>query len=170
MTTFDRFMTEILDAAAHEAREDGSSTAEAHHLLLAIAGSEDPMTRRLLASVGLDRDALRAALDRETEQSLAAAGVTLGSSGMPRPSQPREGAPPLAASVKLAVERGLGTDVPRTGPKPAHLLLGIVQAPVGTVPRALALAGVDSEALVAAIRQALSDEAPSSRHQAEASR
>jgi ATP-dependent Clp protease ATP-binding subunit ClpA len=164
MTRFDRFMQEVLDAAAREAREDASSATEAHHLLLAIAGSEDPTTRRLLASVGLDRAALRAALDQETEQSLAAAGVTLGPSGVPRPSRAREGAPPLGASVKVAVERGLGADVPPTGPQPAHLLLGIVRAPVGTVPRALVLAGVDRDALVAAIRQTLSNEADQPHH------
>jgi hypothetical protein len=39
--------------------------------------------------------------------------------------------------------------------QPAHLLLGILQAEAGTVPRALALAGVDRAGLAERARQAL---------------
>jgi hypothetical protein len=40
----------------------------------------------------------------------------------------------------------------------AHLLLGILEAGAGTVPRALALAGIDQADLAARVRQALTNE------------
>jgi D-alanyl-D-alanine carboxypeptidase len=39
----------------------------------------------------------------------------------------------------------------------AHLLLGVLEAQVGTVPRALHLAGVDSSELLDLTRQALTE-------------
>ena len=41
--------------------------------------------------------------------------------------------------------------------RPAHLLLGILLAEVGTVPRALTLAGIDRAELIVRIRQALTE-------------
>jgi ATP-dependent Clp protease ATP-binding subunit ClpA len=158
MIRFEKFLEAVLDDAAREARADGSSTVEAQHLLLAIADSDEPSTRRVLASVGLDRAAIRAALDREFDQSLGAAGVSLGDSGVPRPSQAHEGSPQLSSSFRLAMERGIGS-ARTSAPQPLHLLLGIVQAPVGTVPRALALAGVDREDLLKQIHESLSSDA-----------
>jgi ATP-dependent Clp protease ATP-binding subunit ClpA len=151
---FDKFLAAVLDDAAREARADGSATIEAQHLLLAIVAADEPTTSQVLASVGLDRAAIRAALDREVESSLAAAGVSLGPAGVPRSSQAREGAPQLGSSFRLAMERGVGS-ARKTAPAPLHVLLGIVLAPVGTVPRALALAGVDREDLVRRIRESL---------------
>jgi D-alanyl-D-alanine carboxypeptidase len=153
---FDAFLKAVLDEAGREARQDRSSTVEAQHLLLALAASAEPTTHRILALVGLDHAAIRAALDGEFERSLRAAGVSLGASGIPRPSQSREGSPALGSSVRLALERGVGAA--RTAPQPLHLLLGIVQARVGTVPRVLDLAGADLEDLVTRIRESVSTE------------
>jgi D-alanyl-D-alanine carboxypeptidase len=153
MSRFDKFLASVLDQAGREARAEGSSTVEAHHLLLAIAASGEPSTDELLASVGLDEAAIRAALDREFEHSLGAAGVSVDRADMP-PSHPRDEPRPLGSSVKLALERGLGSVSRKQNLRPAHLLLGIMQAAVGTVPRALALAGIDRAALVERIRQA----------------
>jgi ATP-dependent Clp protease ATP-binding subunit ClpA len=158
MIRFDEFFKAVLDDAASEARADGSSTVGAQHVLLAIAGSDEPSTRRVLTSFGLDRTAIRAALDREFEQSLGAAGVSLGASGVPRPSQAHDDSPPLSSSFRLAMERGVGS-AGTSAPQPLHLLLGIVQAPVGTVPRALALAGVDRKDLLKRIRESQSADA-----------
>jgi D-alanyl-D-alanine carboxypeptidase len=130
---------------------------EAHHLLLAVAASGESGTHELLASVGLDYATIRAALDREFERSLTAAGVSVRSVDLPRPSRAREESRALGSSVKLAMERGLGSVARKQNLRPAHLLLGIVQAPVGTVPRALDLAGVDRPALVQRIRQSLTE-------------
>jgi D-alanyl-D-alanine carboxypeptidase len=154
---FDKFVAAVLDRAGREASADGSSTVEAQHLLLAVAASGEPGTSELLTSVGLDEAVIRTALDREFEHSLRAAGVSVDRSDMPRPSRPRDEPPPLGSSVKLAMERGLGSVARKQNLRPAHLLLGIMQATVGTVPRALALAGIDRAAVVQRIRQSLAD-------------
>ena len=170
MTTFDTFLAAVLDRATAAAGTDGSSTVEAHHVLLAVAASEEPSTRALLASVGLDQAAIRTALEREFAQSLGTAGVSVDPAGLPRPSpEPRAGArrgrsshpraesPPLGSSVKLALERGLGSTTRKRDLRPAHLLLGIVQASVGTLPRALDLSGVDRAALIERVTQSLTE-------------
>jgi len=151
-TTFDAYVRSIHDRGADEARADGSATIEAHHLLLAIAAEPEPGAQAILTAAGLDHGALRAALDREFEHSLSAAGVTR-AADIPRPGAP--GDPSPGTSYKLALERGLAA-VPRgRDPRPAHVLLGILEARVGTVPRALALAGIDQADLLARVRRSL---------------
>lgn len=157
MIRFDKFLATVLDDATREARDDGSPTIEAQHLLLAIATGREPGTRQVVASVGLDRAAVRQALDREFEQSLGAAGVSVPTAALPLASRASQTSPQLGSSFKLAMERGIGS-APKQGPRPEHLLLGIIQAPVGTVPRALALAGVDRDVLIERIRQSIAAE------------
>jgi D-alanyl-D-alanine carboxypeptidase len=41
--------------------------------------------------------------------------------------------------------------------RPAHLLLGVLLAEIGTVPRTLVLAGVDRAELAARVRQSITD-------------
>ena len=156
MTTFKKYVGAILEQAAREAQLDRSTTIEAQHVLLAIAAQQEATAAGVLLAVGLDHRAIRAALDREFEQSLKAAGVSLAAFDLPRPTSAPERATNLGASVKQALERGVhgvrkGKDL-----RPAHLLFGILQAEVGTVPRALALAGIDRADLVLRVRQTLS--------------
>jgi ATP-dependent Clp protease ATP-binding subunit ClpA len=153
MTGFGRYLREILDEAGRQARSDGSATLEAQHVLLAIAGQPGTPAGMVLTSVGLDQPALRQALDREFEQSLAVAGVSTTPFDLPRPSPDPDRATQLGASVKLALERGVAGV--RRDPRPEHLLLGILCAQVGTVPRALALAGVDQADLIARLRHTI---------------
>ena len=61
---------------------------------------------------------------------------------------------------KLALERGFASVTRKKDLRPAHLLLGILRAEVGTVPRALALAGVDQAALTARVQDGLGGEDP----------
>lgn len=103
---------------------------------------------------GLDRDAIREALDREFEHSLSVAGVSRSAFGLPPASPDPQRVPHPGASVRLALERGV-TSRARQDLQPAHLLLGILQAEVGTVPRALALAGVDRADLMARVVETL---------------
>ncbi|SHG81080.1 Clp protease N-terminal domain-containing protein [Streptoalloteichus hindustanus] len=142
VSTYDQYLRRVVVRGEREARDDGSATVEAHHLLLAVAEDPEVSTREVLASVGLDRRAVRAALDREFEHSLNAAGVSLRSFALPRPSGD-VGRPKLGASAKLALERGVAAAGRKKDLRPAHVLLGILQAEVGTVPRALALADID---------------------------
>ncbi len=145
----------IVRQAEEEAEEAGSPVIEAEHLLLAMTGEHGIEARDVLASAGLDRDGIRAALDREFWQSLAAAGVRLPSGGLPRASRDPARQARLAASGKLVLERALKAALGQRQIRPGHLLLGVLAAQVGTVPRALALAGVDSGDLAARTRQAL---------------
>ncbi len=154
MNAFDHYLRTILDQAGREAHQEGARTFEAQHLLLAIAAEREPTTRHVLASVGLDYQAIRQLLDREFEHSLAAAGVSMAgfdgsqSGGAPEHPQPGE-------SAKLALQRGFASIARKKELRPAHLLLGILEAQFGTVPRALALAGIDRADLTVRVKRAL---------------
>jgi ATP-dependent Clp protease ATP-binding subunit ClpA len=139
----------VVQAALEEARALGCSTIEAEHLLLALAGDQDGPTGRMLAESGLDRAGVLDALERESERSLAAVGVALRdfSPGDASPS-PRI-RPRLAASSKRALEWALRSAIARNDRRisPPHLLLGILRADIGTVPRALETVDIDRDEL-----------------------
>lgn len=153
MTPFDKYLHAVIMRADQEAREDGSPTVEAQHLLLAVAGEQEPTTRELLAAAGLDRDAVHAALEQEFVRSLSAVGVSSTAYDLP-PASWRPAHPKMGTSGKLALERSFSTSR-KKDLRPAHVLLGILLAQAGTVPRALALAGVDQEDLTNRVRQSL---------------
>ncbi|HUR05836.1 MAG TPA: Clp protease N-terminal domain-containing protein [Nonomuraea sp.] len=157
MAAIDHYINTIIDQGGHEAQQDGSTAVEAHHLLLAIAAEQETGTRQVLTSAGLDHQAIRDALDKEFEHSLGAAGVSLAAFDLPRPSSGARRPSQMGASAKLALERGFASASRKKDLRPVHLLLGIVQAQVGTVPRALALAGVDRAELIARVLDALPD-------------
>ncbi len=122
-----------------------------------MAAEPEPTARPALEAVGLDRDGVRRALDREFEHSLGAVGVSAAAYDLPRPSR-RPADPTIGTSTRLALDRGFANASRKKDLRPAHLLLGILAAQVGTVPRALALAGVDREGLIARVRAALTTE------------
>jgi len=150
----------IVRQAEKEAAEAGSPLIEAEHMLLAMTSEHGVEARDVLASTGLDRDAIRVALDREFRHSLAAAGVTLPASGLPMASRAGDRRARMATSGRLVLERALKAAAGRGQIRPGHLLLGVLAAQAGTVPRALALAGVDSGDLASRTRQALERETP----------
>lgn len=127
----------VAAAVREEAATDGRGLVEAEHLLLALAG--DPELQR----AGLDHDQLADALAREEQRSLAAVGVTAGD--LDRPRSPRSGSPRLATSAKLAIERAARITATRGQRQmtPQAILLGVIGAEQGRVPRALALADID---------------------------
>lgn len=139
---FERFTKDarsvVLRAADVEAAALGARTIEAEHLLLALSDT-----------IGVDHDLLVEALEAETAASLEAVGVSL------RPPTPRRRRSEfrMGASGKLALHRSLKVALARRDRHigAEHLALGVLQAEVGTVPRALALAGLDREALAAAL-------------------
>jgi ATP-dependent Clp protease ATP-binding subunit ClpA len=155
VNAFGTYVHTIIEQAGHHASKDGSATIEAQHLLLAIAAQQGTTADQVLASVGLDQDAIREVLDREFEESLRAAGVSLAAFDLPQPSSDHEPSARVGASAKLALERGVAAAARRKDLQPAHLLLGILEARVGTVPRALALAGIDQADLTARVGQTL---------------
>ncbi len=146
---FERFAKDVraavMRAADEEARRLGSRTVEAEHLLLALAADTHAPAGRLLAEAGLDHEGVLAALERETERSLAAVGVALSDFALPGVPAAPPRSPRFAASGKRALERTLRVAVARGDRRISapHLLLGVLRAELGTVPRALAAAGVD---------------------------
>jgi ATP-dependent Clp protease ATP-binding subunit ClpA len=154
VTTFGTYVQTIIEQAGHHASKDGSATIEAHHLLLAVAAEEGTTAHQVLTAVGLDRQAIREVLDREFEHSLRAAGVSRGAFDLPQPRGDPERSVRIGASARLALERGVAAAARRRDLQSAHLLLGILEARAGTVPRALALAGIDRAELAGRARLA----------------
>jgi ATP-dependent Clp protease ATP-binding subunit ClpA len=133
-----------ITARAHEiAGELGAPAVEAEHVLLAVAEEPASPAGQVLAEAGLDVDGLQQALEAETIQSLAAVGVALDAFDLP-PAEP-EAAVDWATSAKLALRRAMEAAVARGDKRiePPHLVLGVLQATTGKVPRALRCAGVD---------------------------
>ncbi|WP_433437991.1 Clp protease N-terminal domain-containing protein [Nonomuraea sp. CA-141351] len=157
MSAIDHYINAILVQGRAEALADGSAAIEPHHLLLAIASVEENAARQALTAEGLDRQAIKDALDREFERSLSLAGVSLASFGLPTSTPDPKRSVNMGASTKLALDRAIAAATGKKDLRPGHLLLGILQAEVGTVPRALALAGVDRPALMASVEQALAN-------------
>jgi ATP-dependent Clp protease ATP-binding subunit ClpA len=116
----------VLRAIQEQAPALGSPTVEAEHLLLALAADRAGPAGRLLAEVGLDPDGLRAALDHETERSLAAVGVRLADFALPDPPRAPRRPPKLATSAKTALERAVRVAAAHGDRHVAgaHLLLG----------------------------------------------
>jgi ATP-dependent Clp protease ATP-binding subunit ClpA len=123
------------------ARELGAAKIEAEHLLLAVARRGDPV----LEEAGLDYGGVLSALERETERSLAAVGV----SADPLPPAASSTRLHFSRSAKSALEQSLKAALARHDRRigPRHILLGVLAPDHGTVPRALELAGVDREDL-----------------------
>jgi D-alanyl-D-alanine carboxypeptidase len=132
----------VVEAAFLEARAAGSPTIEAEHMLLAL--TRDAAVADLL---GLDHDALADALDVEFAAALDVVGVSAATYGLPPASPSPKQA--MGTSGRLALERAVKLAAMRRDKRlePAHLVLGVLRADHGTVPRALALAGVDRTAV-----------------------
>lgn len=138
---FERFATDartIVRAAGKEARANGEASVQAVHLLLALS------LRPEIRNLGLDHDDVVAALSTEEEQSLARLGIELAGYDVPVRARRADGAK-LGASAKLAIQRALSVTTQRGQRQitAANLLLGVLAAEHGRVPRALRLAGVD---------------------------
>jgi ATP-dependent Clp protease ATP-binding subunit ClpA len=135
----------VAAAMREEANGERRGLIEAEHLLLALADTPQ------LKYIGLDHEELAAAFEREEEQSLAAVGVS--ADDLPPANFPRAGTPRLATSAKLAIERAMKLTAKRGQRQmsPEVLLLGVISAEHGRVPRALQLADVDIDELRARV-------------------
>jgi D-alanyl-D-alanine carboxypeptidase len=141
---FERFThdaRQVVKSAETLASGLASPTIEAEHLLLALADCQP-----VLADHGLDHDGVLAALDEERARSLRSVGISAADFDLPPAPRTR---PRMAASSKRALERALRAAVARSDKRIAgrHVLLGVLAAEAGTVPRALAIAGVDRQEL-----------------------
>jgi len=156
--TFSKYVQTMVNRAGTEAQKEGARTIEAQHLLLAIAAEPEENTQQVLSAVGLDYESIRTTLRREFEQSLGVAGVSLDAFDlMTRPGPGHARPTELGASAKLALERGYTSDKRRSDLHALHLLLGILQAQKGTVPRALEIAGINQPELMVRVLEVLTD-------------
>jgi ATP-dependent Clp protease ATP-binding subunit ClpA len=148
---FERFTREarrVVVAAEAEARALGSPAIEPEHLLLALTRLDQTTPAgEALAGAGLDHDAVLVALDAERERSLMAVGISIGAFDLP-PARP-SAKPRIAAGTKSALERALRISLARADKRigSGHILLALLRAEAGTVPRALKAAGVDAAEL-----------------------
>ena len=135
-----------------EARREGAKLVEAEHMLLALAADADSDAGRLLIESGLDHERLFTALREERRRTLAFAGMSAPEQRVLE-AKGLDSSLPLGTSAKAAVRRALiGSrhERRRRGRlRGMDLLAGILEAELGTVPRALAIAGIDRVALVA---------------------
>jgi ATP-dependent Clp protease ATP-binding subunit ClpA len=154
---FERFTREARDVvkrSREEAAALGSPTVEAEHLLIALA--ESGPTAVVLADAGLDRERIVGALDDEIERSLGAIGLDAAALLEQAPRSGRR-SPRWGQSAKLALERTVRVAEARRDRRllGGHILLAVLKAEVGTVPRALRVAGVDPADLTARMSAAM---------------
>ena len=139
-----------------EAKREAAEFIEAEHMLLALAAGVDSDAGRLLKEFGLDHARLTDALHEERRQTLAFVGMKATETKLGEATELDSG-PSLGTSAKMAVRRALiGSrhERRRARLRGTDLLAGILEAEFGTVPRALAIAGIDRAALLARARQA----------------
>lgn len=151
----------LLEVAKDEASRRSASSIEAEHELLALL--EDPTARaaRLVAPLGLTYHVLSDALAREWAARLAVVGIDVDSLADRLRAAPRvhTGRPSFSASAKEAWIRAERLLHSRSSRAPRSvdiaLLVGILTAELGTVPRALALAGIDRQQLITVLKESL---------------
>jgi ATP-dependent Clp protease ATP-binding subunit ClpA len=148
---FDKDSRAVVVQAREEVRRLGQPTLEAEHLLLVLARRTDRDAGRVLAEAGLTHEGVLHALDAARRRSLDAAGISEGVIALAEQPLPLAGEPAWGTSAKRALQRAAKVAQARGDRSlvPTHLLLGVLRADEGTVPRAVAEAGVDREALVA---------------------
>jgi D-alanyl-D-alanine carboxypeptidase len=137
-----------------EATRDGAKFIEAEHMLLALAASPKTDAAKLLGEFGLDHPRLVSALDEEHRRTLTFAGMREPDKGLVEATE-LDTKLSLGTSAKAAIRRGLigaRHDRRRARLRSVELLAGILQAELGRVPRALAIAGIDRAALIARAR------------------
>ncbi|WP_433162138.1 Clp protease N-terminal domain-containing protein [Kribbella sp. CA-247076] len=149
--------TILVRAGREMARNDGSRTVEAEHVLLALAAMADNPAARLLAEAGLTEDTIRAALDREWERSLAVAGIAVRAEQLPEATPDHSHDPGIGESVRLLLKRALDAEPKVGGTRigSVRILAGLLDTDRGRVARALQAAGVDRVALRDRVAEAL---------------
>lgn len=151
---FERFGADarraVMRASMEVADGVGSPQIEAEHLLLALAdGPASDRAAQALRDEGLDTGTLREAVERDAERVLAKVGID--ASGLDLPPRPRSSkSPRIGASAKSALERAVVGAVKKGDRKIGshHILLGLLGAEHGAVPRLLAAEGVDRADLI----------------------
>ena len=137
-------------AASAEAVRRRARAVDAEHVLLAITAGASPVAATLSAA-GLDHDRLDAALSTERARSLRGAGVEPVAPGV-LTSTPRASRPGWGTSVRELIHNAERPTTRASGALETELAIGILSLKVGTIPRALAIAGLDRARLLSALR------------------
>ena len=142
----------LIAIAVEEATKLRARDVEAEHLLLALSSRPTTVAGSALAKQGLSYEVIQSALNEEQLSSLRAAGVE------PVPevrlaSTRRRRRPGWGASAKESLRSAsqLGKKFKHRKMEELDLLLGILHAELGTVPRALTIAGIDKPTLIKAL-------------------
>lgn len=142
--------------AEDHARQDAQREPGAEHFLLAALDLPDGSARRAFARIGVDPDALKAAIARQYDEALNRIGVDPG--GLASTPEPLPPPPPglySAAPSGQDLMQLLAKDhrIDRRGPLVgAHVVEGVAATPHGVSARALRALGADLDALGQAAR------------------
>ncbi len=135
-----RHMMDWIMRAGEEAQEFGAPALEAEHFLLAMV-DRPGAPASVLSSLGLTRERIRHALDRELASALARADVHV--APIPRPrARAHSGRLEWGQSARRAAERSIGETPEDPG---LRMLLAIVHAEGGVVPRLITELGLSVE-------------------------
>src|SRR5258706_8348624 len=123
----------IAKRAREEARTVASPTVEAEHILLAISGQPGTAAHQVLASAGLDHEAIGEALEGEFADSLMGVGVSLSAFDLRQKAPARARTPRWGQSAKLVFERAAKVVAANRDRRleGTHLLLGVLRAQIG---------------------------------------
>ncbi len=151
-----RTIRQLLTDAERTARQMGDEQPAAEHLLLAAMDLPDGTASRILGRFGVDRDAMRAAIEFVHTDALDAAGIGVtGARGVPggRPLPPVDHAPVYrsSASAQEAFQAaGAIARASRERLAGTHVVAAIAAMEHGTSARMLERLGIDRVALAAA--------------------
>lgn len=136
----------VLQRAEEEARALGAPTCEAEHILLALVGGPAMSASGALSSLGLSREGITQALERELASALALTHIHLAE--LPRAPRGDSGRVPWGESAQRVAERSIreSPDDPSL-----RLLLAIVHAETGVIPRLLAELGISVDDVETAV-------------------
>ena len=147
-----RAMRAVIVGSVVEAQRRGAALVEAEHLLLSLSLQKGTPVAAALEDAGLDHSGIEEKLRAEREASLRAAGVEPVPEdrlvAAPRVSRPRWG---TSARDVLARAHRAASASRRSRTAETDLLIAVLDLDLGTVPRALALAGVDKDAILAGL-------------------
>jgi D-alanyl-D-alanine carboxypeptidase len=145
-----RALRGVIMAGVSEAQKRGAPLVEAEHLLLALSLESGSPVAAALDAAGLDYAGIDKVLRTERDVSLRHAGVEPVPeerlSASPRTARPRWGA--SARDVLVRAHR-VSAHSHRSRTAETDLLLAILELELGTVPRALDLAGIDRASIAA---------------------
>jgi ATP-dependent Clp protease ATP-binding subunit ClpA len=144
-----RTIKEVLTSAESVAHEMGDEQPGAEHLLLSAIDLSDGLARRAFERVGANPDDFAMAIVRQHEAALAAAGIEVSAPSSSRVPSTDKSMMSLGQSGRAAFQRAtkLVKEHRPAAFGSAHVVAAVAEQEHGTAARALAVMGVDREAL-----------------------